>query len=245
MSIENRLSDALKEFDRVEPSLDLFDRVHRSLAEDIAHRRRVRSSVALTLGSVSAFALLIIAVSSQSSLGTWVAPRWVFVVSEFVIMVTIVVCLGPAIGRFGEIFVAGVFGIEAGTGRHFLQLLDVAYYLAFGGYTLLTTSTRGFSGRFAVALQLSDSLSRVGGLLLIMGLLHAVTLTILPVIGLVHASLVRQYRRAAAGASAPSVGPNAERAERLVRRLVWIGLGLSVMGVTLVVGLVLGLGIAG
>ncbi len=69
--------------------------------------------------------------------------------------------------------------------------------------------------------QVEQELERIGGLLLAMGILHAITIAALPVIGLVFASNWRRAVRAELGPDAPPPDPQAERADRIVRIIVW------------------------
>jgi hypothetical protein len=69
-------------------------------------------------------------------------------------------------------------------------LLDVAYYLVFAGYILLSTQFDFADTLTAnvLAEQLADAAVRLGGLLLLMGILHATTLVALPLVALVDNS---------------------------------------------------------
>ena len=76
------------------------------------------------------------------------------------------------------------------TGTRLLGLLDLAYFLVFAGYILVTSRLEEPIAYLAVDIgdQLEDALFRVAGLLLAMGLLHALTLVALPVVALVFNS---------------------------------------------------------
>ena len=83
-----------------------------------------------------------------------------------------------------------MFAAHPATGERLLGLIDVAYYLVFVGFVLVTTrlqAPRAYVG-FEMGAQIEEALTRLGGLLLVMGLLHAVTLMALPVVGLVFTS---------------------------------------------------------
>ncbi|MGB5756131.1 MAG: hypothetical protein WBM50_04395, partial [Acidimicrobiales bacterium] len=71
-----------------------------------------------------------------------------------------------------------------------LRLLDLAYYLILAGYILLSTEFDfADADKFGLlAGQLGDAATRLGGLMLILGLLHAVTLIALPVVALIDNS---------------------------------------------------------
>ena len=66
-----------------------------------------------------------------------------------------------------------------------LRLLDVAYLLVFGGYILLTAHFDFGWSMIGLAEQVENLAWRVGGLVLTMGLLHAATITALPVVALI------------------------------------------------------------
>ncbi len=97
----------------------------------------------------------------------------------------LVVVLGPAIRRFGRSYAADLWPPGSSTPHLLLRLLDVAYYLVGAGYVLLSTEFRfgTFDGRLAE--QLGDASIRIGGLLLALGVLHATTLFVLPLIAFV------------------------------------------------------------
>ena len=54
MNVEQRLVNALRAGDQVEPSPDLWTRVLHSIEEDQAHRRRVLTSTAAAIGTLVA-----------------------------------------------------------------------------------------------------------------------------------------------------------------------------------------------
>lgn len=243
MSLERRIIEALGEYDGFEPSPDLFGRVQRSLEQDEAHRRRVRRIViTISLASVTT-ALYLGAVSYRSRIGTLMAPRWALELLETVVMVSLVVVIGPLIRRFGGIFIEDVFRLDPDTGRRFLRLLDVAYYLVFSGYTLVSVQFVDLSRPVALAFLASVLVERVGGLLLLMGVLHGATIAVLPALGLVFSSSVRRAARDLAGPTAPRVSPGAVRAETVAMLIVWIAAAGVVIGGILAVGLAIGVGI--
>jgi hypothetical protein len=109
---------------------------------------------------------------------------------EIVVLGILMAVLGTAISRFGRGFAADLWPAGSATPPALLRLLDVAYFLVFSGYILLTTRFEfGFEWR-AVTLgeQLGDASIRIGGLLLLVGVLHALTIVVLPVVALVDNS---------------------------------------------------------
>ena len=83
------------------------------------------------------------------------------------------------------------------------MLTDVAYYLIFTAYILFTTKFDPPTDweSTVTAPQVQYGLARVGGILLIIGVLHGVNLLILPIIGrllTLNRRLDQQMREAAA-----------------------------------------------
>ena len=247
MSVERRLRETLAAFDAVEPAPDLFRRVERSVAEDLVRRRRIGRWVAAVVGSVSLGVLVVAGFTRLSAAGTLVVTTWPLVAVETVLLGGLVVAFGPLIRRFGAVFVDDVFGDSTeDVGMVFLRLIDVAYYLVFAGYVILTTPVSDVDGVRALGAMLEVTVERFGGLLLLMGVMHAATITVLPLIGLIHASTVREQCRAAL--TSPQT-PSAEAAfaERVVRIVLWTAGGLAalVAAATLldiVAGILLGFG---
>ena len=191
MNVEQRLLRAFEQVDRLEPSADLWNRVVHSIDEDRAHRRRVvRSSVA-TVATLLALVAIGFASMRDGTFGHYV-ERWVMELLEIGGLTVMVLVMGPAVRRFGRNYALDLFSGELGT--RLLAVIDVAYYLVFAGYILMTTQFEfelGVSGSPAsrdLAQQLHEASVRLGGLLLLMGLLHAATLIVLPLVALVHNS---------------------------------------------------------
>ncbi len=109
---------------------------------------------------------------------------WVIELITNIVLVALAAGLGPFIKRFGRAYAADVFRANPRTGKSYLVLTDVAYYLIFTSFILFTVSfeEQGDWARSTGA-QLKDEVARVGGILLIMGILHAANVVALPVIG--------------------------------------------------------------
>lgn len=189
MTVEQRLTAALSRIDRVEPSPDLWSRVVHSIEEDRRHRRRVLTTgatiiaAAVTLVGVGAAAVM------ESDPGRYI-HRPTMAALEAVALVCLTLALGPAIRRFGRGYVEDLWPAGAVTPTALLRLLDVAYHLVFAGYILVTTRFE-FAPTVSAGLladQVGDAVVRIGGLLLIMGLLHAATMMALPLVALVDNS---------------------------------------------------------
>lgn len=240
MSLEQRLTDALHHLDRYQPSPDLFDRTTRSIDEDREHRRRVL--VAVSVSTVLAVALTVFfgSVVSRNDLGQLVVPKWSIVSAQLVLSVALMFALAPMIRRYGQPFLQSAFHMSPETGRNFSRVLDVAYYLSFGGLIVLSTSiTDPFSTRVFPA-DLKIPLLELGRFLILMGLAHAMNLIVIPVVGLISGSTVRRARRAAGG-GAPDESKVARTADRVATWIVYAGAALAVL---LVFGVIL-LAIAG
>ena len=110
---------------------------------------------------------------------------WILELITTAVLIAIAFWLGPLIKRFGRSYAADVFRANPRTGKSFLMLTDVAYYLIFFSYILFTVSfePRDQWGETVTAAQLQFETARVAGILLIIGVLHGVNLLALPVMG--------------------------------------------------------------
>lgn len=200
MNVEQRLLHAFEQADRVEPSADLWSRVVHSIEEDRAHRRRVLASVAVTVVVLLGLVAVGTASLTDGPFGRHVEPI-VMEALETVGLIAAVLALGPAIRRFGRNYAADLFPADRQLASWLLRLLDIAYYLVFTGYVLLTAEIRltdreppvDLSTVVSLADQIADASIRLGGLLLLIGVLHAITLLALPLLALVNNS-TRQGR---------------------------------------------------
>jgi hypothetical protein len=110
---------------------------------------------------------------------------WILEILAFATLTAIALILGPFIKRFGRSYAADVFRSNPSTGKSFIVLTDFAYYLIFSAYILFTTTIdrpRTWTATVG-AEQVQQNLIRLGGILLIIGLLHGANLVVLPVIG--------------------------------------------------------------
>ena len=201
--LEDRLRDALQAgADAIEPAPDLFARVQRSVAED-RRRRRWRTRIALISGGALAVLAALVLLTTEHRNGEAHMDWWIFEVLVTAVLIAIAVILGPFIKRFGRSYAAEVFRSNPTTGKSFIVLTDVAYYLIFSAYILFTAQfdpPRDW-GHNVTAGQVQYGLARVGGILLIIGVLHGINLLILPIIGrllTLNRRLDQQMREAAA-----------------------------------------------
>lgn len=182
--LEQRLLDAFADARAtVHENPDLFARVSRSL-DDARARRRYRWLVAgVVLGFVAANALLAFVIS-EIKYGRFTMDWWVIELVTNITLVAIAVGLGPFIKRFGRSYAADVFRSNPHTGKSYLVLTDVAYYLIFTSFVLFTvTFVEPANWKQLTGSQLKHEVARIGGILLIMGVLHAANVVALPAIG--------------------------------------------------------------
>ena len=139
---------------------------------------------------------------------------WVIELITNIVLVAIAIGLGPFIKRFGRSYAADVFRANPRTGKSYLVLTDVAYYLIFTAFILFTiTFVERVGWRHSTGTQLKDEVVRVGGMLLIMGILHGLNVVALPIIGRLLASDERPSVGSApntsnvSSASMPPMGP--------------------------------------
>lgn len=209
IDLEQRLLDAFADARAsMQENPDLFARVTRSL-EDQRTRRRFRRRLAVgVLGFLAANATLAIALSDFDN-RRFTMPWWVIELITNTVLVALAVGLGPFIKRFGRSYAADVFRANPRTGKSYLVLTDVAYYLIFSSFVLFTvTLVEPDSWSRSTGEQLQHELARVGGILLIMGVLHAANVVALPLIGRLLSRTDRlDEARRAVSTGAPSVPP--------------------------------------
>ena len=110
---------------------------------------------------------------------------WIFELTTIGVMVLALAVLGPLIKRFGRSYAADVFRANPRTGKSYIVLMDIAYYLIFSAYILFGIAFERQAGWAATvsADQLQSETVRLGGMLLIMGILHGANVLSLPVVG--------------------------------------------------------------
>jgi hypothetical protein len=194
MSVEQLLRQTLHRADTYEVSPDLFARVQRSIEEDRAHRRRVRLVIGWAIVGVLSMAVYLVAMAEVvDGRVTW--PWWSLELLTAAILITLILIVGPLIRRFGRIFASSVFAANPSTAQHFLRVLDVAYYLVFSAFVVIETQVvprNEWLGPDGTIVHLGRLAQRIGGMLLLMGVLHAITIATLPVLGVVFSSIWRQ-----------------------------------------------------
>ena len=183
--VEEQLRGALRAgAAALDESPDLFARVRLSIEEDRRLRQRRERAVAVVACIVGAVAAVVAAVADHRE-GELLMDWWTLELITTGVLVGIALWLGPLIKRYGKSFAADVFRANPRTGKSFIVLTDFAYYLIFFSYILFTVSfePKGGWDETVNAQQLQHETARIGGILLIIGLLHGVNLLFLPVMG--------------------------------------------------------------
>ena len=184
--LEDRISHALASSPTT-PSPDLFERVLDSIDAD---RRRRRTGLLVGATATALVALTTVAVltlTPRSPNGELAMPWWILEVATTLVLVAIAVWLGPFIKRFGRAYAADVFHDNPLTGKSYIVLTDIVYYLIFAAFILMTANfapiwNNEISG-LVTAEQVQASVLRIGAILLVIGLLHGVNIVLMPVLG--------------------------------------------------------------
>ena len=130
--------DALHDDRELRPSPDLFSRVVDSIDADRLRRRRQRTVVALWAAAVALVTTLIVTLTPRNLRGELAMPWWVLELATTAVLIAIALWLGPFIKRFGRAYAADVFHDNPLTGKSYILLTDVVYYLIFTAYILFT-----------------------------------------------------------------------------------------------------------
>jgi hypothetical protein len=186
-TLEQRLHDALAEEAQETVSPDLFARVVGSIEDDRRRRHRVRRIVASWVAGIGLSAALIAIFIPKDKEGLHM-PWWILEVAATLGLVAIALWLGPFIKRFGRAYAADVFHDNPLTGKSYIVLTDIVYYLIFTAYILFTVRFEPDPGWRALldeatAAQAKWEVERVGGILLIIGILHGLNIVLMPVLG--------------------------------------------------------------
>ena len=212
--MESRLTEAFAEVrTSTFENPDLFARVTGSLTDARARRRFRLTMVSWLVVFVLANVALALALSDFDN-RRFNMQWWVIELITNIVLVAIAIGLGPFIKRFGRSYAADVFRANPRTGKSYLVLTDVAYYLIFTAFIMFTiTFVERASWRLSTGTQLKAEVVRVGGMLLIMGILHGLNVVALPIIGRLLASddSTRAVRTdpevGVSSASMPPMGP--------------------------------------
>jgi hypothetical protein len=180
--------DALHDRGETHPSDDLFTRVVDSIDADRQRRRRRRGNVLLWLAGLTLATIAVLTLTPRNAKGVLTMPWWVLELATTAVLVAIALWLGPFIKRFGRAYAADVFHDNPLTGKSYIVLTDVVYYLIFTAYIFFTVhfeppdDWRSFIGNVTPS-QLQWEVVRVGGILLIIGILHGLNIVLMPMLG--------------------------------------------------------------
>jgi hypothetical protein len=170
------------------PSRDLFARVLDSVADDRTRRRHRRRVALAWVASVAVATTLVLILTPQSN-GDLLMPWWMLELATSLALVAIAIWLGPFIKRFGRAYAADVFHDNPSTGKSYIVLTDIVYYLIFTAYICFTVSfapSEGWGNLYsglATPQQLQAEVIRIGGILLVIGVLHGLNIVLMPVLG--------------------------------------------------------------
>jgi hypothetical protein len=184
-TLEQRLHEALMEGAReTQPAPDLFARIQLSIQDDELRRAGVRRRLAVVASLIGAFASVVYGTSTNDN-GRLIMQWWVLELMATGILIGLALWLGPFIKRFGRAYAADVFRANPATGKSFILLADIVYYLIFGAYILFTVRFERIEGWGVVVggPQIQWEVARVGGILLIIGVLHGANIVLMPVLG--------------------------------------------------------------
>jgi hypothetical protein len=211
MSIDELERRLLAAFDDARTTVvehpDLFERVTRTIEDDLG-RRRFRRQVAAGVAAFVAGAVVLALSLSDTRDGRITMPWWVIELITNAVLVATAVALGPFIKRFGRAYAADVFRANPRTGKSYLVLTDIAYYLIFAAFILFTVSLdEATDWKRSQSELFEHELARVGGILLVMGVLHTANVVALPLIGNLLARGGRPGPRPGGPPSAAGVPP--------------------------------------
>ncbi|GAA1563223.1 hypothetical protein GCM10009789_15360 [Kribbella sancticallisti] len=182
--VERRLYEALAPGEPRSTSPDLFERVLGSIADDRARRRRIRRGAAtVSLGIVLLVAIVLLTTPTKN--GRLLMDWWILELITTAVLIGLALWLGPFIKRFGRAYAADVFHDNPQTGKSYIVLTDIVYYLIFAAYILFTVNfePRPAWGPTVLADQVAFEAARLGGILLVIGVLHGLNIVLMPVLG--------------------------------------------------------------
>jgi len=156
----------------------------RWFVDDRIRRRRITRTVGLLPAAALLLAAIIMVVIPRKD-GRLLMDWWILELLTTGLLIALALWLGPFIKRFGRAYAADVFHNNPQTGKSYIVLTDIVYYLIFTAYILFTVSfePRDFWGPTVLPAQVGFEAARVGGILLIIGILHGLNIILMPVLG--------------------------------------------------------------
>jgi hypothetical protein len=182
--IEERLRSSLRDdSSRDDPAPDLFLRVRESIADDLRLRRQRLAAFGIAVAISGALASAMLAFSTVEE-GRVDMHWWILEIAATATLVFIALWLGPFIKRFGRAYAADVFHDNPRTGKSYIVLTDIVYYLIFAAYILFTVRVESptLTGEVDAGF-VRQELVRLGGILLIIGVLHGLNIVLMPMLG--------------------------------------------------------------
>ncbi len=184
-TLEQRLHDALHgQGATPEPAPDLFERVRLSIVDDRRRKNEIRRRLGIVGLLLGAMTSTVYATTTYEN-GRLNMQWWILEALSTAILIGLALWLGPFIKRFGRAYAADVFRANPATGKSFIILADIVYYLIFGAYIMFTVRFAPDDGwgTLVGAAQLQWVVGRIGGILLIIGVLHGANIVLMPVLG--------------------------------------------------------------
>ena len=187
--LEDRIAHALRS-EPTTPSPDLYDRVVESIEADRERRRHGLTALAGALVAAAVTTVAVLTLTPRRPNGALAMPWWILEVATTLVLVAIALWLGPFIKRFGRAYAADVFHDNPLTGKSYIVLTDIVYYLIFAAYIMFSVhfapqaelEQRGLGPRHRRAADLRGR-ARIGGILLVIGILHGLNIVLMPVLG--------------------------------------------------------------
>jgi len=131
------------------------------------------------------------------------------VLEGLVILTLVVLAVGlhRLIRWFGKTYATDVFQATPQVGRSFLVLADIAYYLIFAAYILSNVHFQMPEKwmQTVSAVQVEQSVSRIAGICLIIGILHGINIFVLPFIGGILAFRLKLMEPRKEGSGGPRI----------------------------------------
>lgn len=182
--LEDRLRETLAKDTSGVPSPDLFARVRDSIHDDRARRRARNRALLIGAGVLALLAAAVLTLTPYEN-GRPAMPWWFLELFTTGVLIAMALWLGPFIKRFGRAYAADVFHDNPMTGKSYIVLTDIVYYLIFASYILFTVNfERAIDWDPTVdADQLKIETARIAGILLIIGVLHGINIVLMPVLG--------------------------------------------------------------
>ncbi len=182
--IERRLLEALGPDRLRSTSPDLFERVLGTIGDDRIRRRKVRRGV-LAGAAAALLTAAVVLLTTPKKNGHVLMDWWILELLTDALLIGIALWLGPFIKRFGRAYAADVFHDNPQTGKSYIVLTDIVYYLIFSAYILFTVSfePRENWGLSVLPAQVGFEAGRLGGILLVIGVLHGLNIVLMPVLG--------------------------------------------------------------